>query len=233
MPSMRIGILLLPPLLMTACAVAETAPPAITAEPLVAAPPVDTVVPRPPAPAAEAQPSLQERWRAPFAVVSRGRPMPREERRVFVRADSAPAPAAVVAEAVPAESAAAAPAAPAAEARPARRAEVSRIRTHKVEWGETWYGLARRYEVSAAALAAANPEVNPERLRSGQVLRIPVPTGAAAGRRTHKVGAGDSLWGIARRYGVTMEQIRRANGLQNDRVRLGQTLVIPRAEEGG
>lgn len=231
---MRLGTVLLPPLLLAACAVAETAPPAVTAEPVVAAAPVDTIVPRGSGPAAEPQPSLQDRWRSPFAVVSRGRPLPREERRVFVRADSAPAPVAVPvavpSEAAPVERAAA----PAPAAVPeARRAETERVRTHKVEWGETWYGLARRYEVSPGALAAANPEVNPERLRSGQVLRIPSPTGAATGQRTHRVGPGDSLWGIARRYGVSMEQIRKANRLDNDRVRLGQTLVIPRAEEGG
>src|SRR5690606_18549093 len=99
------------------------------------------------------------------------------------------------------------------------REEAAAPRTHEVAWGETWYGIARRYRISPSALAAANREVDPERLRAGQVLRIPSAP-AAPGQRTHTVGRGDSLWGIARRYGVTMEQIRAANRMEDDRVRL-------------
>jgi LysM repeat protein len=104
-------------------------------------------------------------------------------------------------------------------------------RTHRVEWGETWFGIARRYGVPSAALAAANPGVQPERIRTGQVLRIPGADPALrGGQRSHTVSAGDSLWGIARRYGVTMERIRAANRLPDDQVRLGQTLIIPPPE---
>jgi len=98
-----------------------------------------------------------------------------------------------------------------------RRAE---MRTHRVVYGETWYGLARRYGVSSRELAAANPDVDPERLRAGTVLRIP-------GLRTHTVGPGDTLFGIARRYGVSANAIRKANEMEDDLVRLGRTLVIP------
>jgi LysM repeat protein len=45
--------------------------------------------------------------------------------------------------------------------------------------------------------------------------------------RTHRVQEGDTLWGIARRYNVAPEEIRELNRLSDDRVRLGQTLVIP------
>jgi LysM repeat protein len=99
-------------------------------------------------------------------------------------------------------------------------------RTHRVEWGDTWYGIARQYAVTAAELAAANPDVDPSRLRSGEVLRIPGVAGAS-GKRTHRVEAGESLWGIARKYGVSAASIRRANKLDGDRVRTGDTLVIP------
>jgi LysM repeat protein len=52
----------------------------------------------------------------------------------------------------------------------------------------------------------------------------------AAGRtRRHTVAAGETLYGIARRYGVTVDAIRRANRLEGDTVRPGQALVIPAA----
>ncbi|HEX6071291.1 MAG TPA: LysM peptidoglycan-binding domain-containing protein, partial [Longimicrobiaceae bacterium] len=87
----------------------------------------------------------------------------------------------------------------------------------------------------SARLAAANPDVDPERLRSGTVLRIPAagttPAAAApAATRIHTVTRGDTLFGIARRYGVSAAAIRTANRLTDDVVRLGQTLVIPREE---
>jgi LysM repeat protein len=49
----------------------------------------------------------------------------------------------------------------------------------------------------------------------------------AAQQRTHRVASGETLWSIARRYGVTTDQIRAANRLTSDTVRIGQTLVIP------
>jgi peptidoglycan DL-endopeptidase LytF len=97
---------------------------------------------------------------------------------------------------------------------------------HEVQPGETWYGIAQRYRVAPRELAAANPGIDPERIRIGQALRIPSAVDNAP-RRTHRVGPGDTLWGIARRYEVSAEEIRRLNAMADDRVRLDQTLLIP------
>ena len=47
-----------------------------------------------------------------------------------------------------------------------------------------------------------------------------------------KVESGDTLLGIARRTGVSPTDIKRANGMSDDTVRLGQTLTIPGARAG-
>jgi N-acetylmuramoyl-L-alanine amidase len=44
----------------------------------------------------------------------------------------------------------------------------------------------------------------------------------------HRVQRGQTLTGIAARYGCTVEQIRRGNGLKTRTVRTGQLLRIPR-----
>jgi membrane-bound lytic murein transglycosylase D len=45
--------------------------------------------------------------------------------------------------------------------------------------------------------------------------------------RTHTVAPGETLFGIARRYGVTRQDIIDANGLESDQLRTGQRLTIP------
>ncbi len=45
--------------------------------------------------------------------------------------------------------------------------------------------------------------------------------------RTHTVRAGDTLYSIGRRYGVTVDQIKRLNNLSNDLIYPGQQLNIP------
>lgn len=44
--------------------------------------------------------------------------------------------------------------------------------------------------------------------------------------QTHTVAAGDTLWGIARRYGVTAVQLRMWNNMQTDVLRVGQQLIV-------
>jgi LysM repeat protein len=251
-------------LALGACTAADTAPPPTGLRPELPADPVPEIEePGPPAP--DPEPTLEERWREPFAVHSDLRPITRTARRVVVldgepvRAPAAAPPPTRVAVAGPAEPAAEEPAAPtraaedtaartattpaAAAARATPAAASGGARTHRVDWGETWLGIARRYGITSSVLAAANPDVDPERLRTGVTLRIPAapaagsaparaPAAAAASpaQRTHTVGPGDTLWGIARRYGVPAEQVRTANKMTDDRVRLGQTLIIPRSE---
>ena len=48
-------------------------------------------------------------------------------------------------------------------------------RTHTVVAGETGVGIARKFGVKLSALQAANPDMNPSRIRVGQVLNIPPP----------------------------------------------------------
>lgn len=204
-------------------------------------------------PEPEPELSLEERWRSPFAVASRGSLEARPQRTVVVAASSAagsaaaapsradessPAPSTespVTEGREPAVPPAGIPTPPAGERPGAERATAGEpasagggLRTHRVEWGETWLGLARRYGVRSDALAALNPEVDPERLRAGEVLLVPAPdTAAEAPGRTHTVAPGDSLWGVSRRYGVSMERLQEVNRLSDHRLRIGQVLIIP------
>lgn len=47
---------------------------------------------------------------------------------------------------------------------------------------------------------------------------------------THKVNAGDTLYSIGRRYGVSVQSLKKANGLTSDLIRVGQSLRLALAQ---
>ncbi len=110
---------------------------------------------------------------------------------------------------------------------------------HKIKRGETLGEVAKRYGVSLNLLMAANPGVQPRRLRVGQRVVIPYSATAraypgsapamltASRSRYHQVRRGESLWIIAKRYGTTVNNLRSWNGMRSgDVLRTGTRLVI-------
>lgn len=57
----------------------------------------------------------------------------------------------------------------------------------------------------------------------------PAPSApVASSGGAHTVASGDTLWGLSRKYGVSVDEIRQANGLTSDVIVTGQSLSIPR-----
>jgi LysM repeat protein len=102
---------------------------------------------------------------------------------------------------------------------------------HIVQPGEGLIGIAELYGVSSSDIATANNITNRNVLRVGQELIIPGITtqqAAAARGAVHVVQSGESLLGIALRYGVTVEEILSTNQIDNpDAIYIGQELIIP------
>lgn len=48
-----------------------------------------------------------------------------------------------------------------------------------------------------------------------------------AASRRHKVRRGDTLWSLARRYGTSVDGLRRANGMRSSQLKAGQVLTVP------
>lgn len=111
---------------------------------------------------------------------------------------------------------------------------------HLIARGETLAAIARKHGVTVAALAAANGITNPNRIIAGNELAIPAgsatpgkapaaaPGAPAPVAVVHTVDGGETLSGIAKRYGVTVAAIVAANKIDNpNRVREGTKLTIP------
>ena len=100
---------------------------------------------------------------------------------------------------------------------------------HIVQWGETLSGIAARYGTTVRAIAHANSIANVNRIYAGQRLTIPCSTTYyPTGGRVYVVRYGDTLSGIAYRYGVSVNSLVQANGIVNrHRIYAGQRLTIP------
>jgi LysM repeat protein len=95
-----------------------------------------------------------------------------------------------------------------------------------VQRGDTLYSIARRYGVSVWHLAAYNRIYNMNLIYVGQVLIIPGVGPAPADH--YIVRHGDTLYSIARRYGLSVWQLASYNNISNPhRIYIGQVIRIP------
>ena len=128
--------------------------------------------------------------------------------------------------------------------------------SYTIQKGQTLSHVAKLFHVSSRELAELNNLTNPDQLDVGQIIRIPpqakkdarsiasmpslpptFPTEApsssdSASRGKYVVQVGDSLSKIARKYGVEVNDLMKANGLSSDRILIGQRLTIPPGSQG-
>ena len=103
--------------------------------------------------------------------------------------------------------------------------------TYTVRWGDTLSGIGDRFGVGVGALARANGLHPSGLLLAGSTLRLPSgaggPAGSGLGGR-YRVRPGDTLSGIAARFGIGMHRLARHNHLEVNGILLaGITLRVP------
>ena len=104
--------------------------------------------------------------------------------------------------------------------------------------GDTLFSIATKFNTTAAEIAKLNGLADPNTLALGQKLKIPVVTassGADAGQHRQLRGAGGRYPAprSARRFGTTVAELQRINGIANaDVLSIGQKLIVPSGGTG-
>ena len=112
--------------------------------------------------------------------------------------------------------------------------------------GDSFAKIAKKFSVSVKAIKAANPGIEPTKMKVGQKLSIPASSGGAAastaasaltpassssGEETYTVKSGDTLTKIAKANGTTVKAIESENNLSTTKIKVGQKLKIPAKAE--
>jgi len=110
--------------------------------------------------------------------------------------------------------------------------------SHKVKKGETLYSIARQYNLSVDELKKINDIPN-GKIRPGQELKVAqqqtdhqtkntevAKAETSQKLATHKVASGESLYSIAKMYGITVDELKRINNIPTGKIRPGQELKL-------
>ncbi|ARW38191.1 MULTISPECIES: C40 family peptidase [Bacillus] len=109
--------------------------------------------------------------------------------------------------------------------------------TIKVKKGDTLWGLSNQYGTSINSIKSEN-KLKSDIIYIGQTLSIngKSSSGSSSGSNssssTYKVVKGDSLWKIANKYKMSVNQLKSLNGLKTDLIRIGQVLKVKGSTSG-
>jgi LysM repeat protein/ABC-type branched-subunit amino acid transport system substrate-binding protein len=101
---------------------------------------------------------------------------------------------------------------------------------HVVKTGETLSSIASSYKVKLEDIFKLNPGLTPN-IRPGQEIKIPKSTNgettAQIAYTIHVVQAKETLYSIASKYKVTVDELRKSNPGLNETIQIGQQIRVP------
>jgi len=102
---------------------------------------------------------------------------------------------------------------------------------HKVKDRDTFYGIAKKYNVPIMAIKEANPEIV-DGLQAGQRLRIPSEADITVKYKKYKlhyykIMKGDTKWSVANRHHITVSELNRINSNHHTELKEGENILVP------
>lgn len=102
--------------------------------------------------------------------------------------------------------------------------------TYIVKTGDNLFNIASKYDISVSELRSIN-NLSSDTLFVGQQLLVPVSNDIIDTSITnyvdYRVVSGDTLYGIANRYGVSVDELKRINNLSNNNLSVSQVIKVP------
>ena len=112
--------------------------------------------------------------------------------------------------------------------------------THTVQPKETLYGLAKRYNIEVMDLVRWNNLNVQDGIKTGQILKLKgeaapeeqeeLPAAVKEGEIIHVVQSTETLYSVARKYGVTIKELMDWNAKSDFNVSVGERLRIVRSK---
>ncbi|WP_214483062.1 LysM peptidoglycan-binding domain-containing protein [Bacillus sp. SM2101] len=108
------------------------------------------------------------------------------------------------------------------------------LTTYTVVSGDSLSGIAQRFGMTLAEIQSLNNISDPNKIQVGQVLKVYANSGSSDGGgtedpnlTTYTVVSGDSLSGIAQRFGMTLAEIQSLNNISDpNKIQVGQVLKV-------
>lgn len=110
---------------------------------------------------------------------------------------------------------------------PTKVAYTGETELYQVKSGDTLYSIAQSYDTNVNTLKAIN-NLKSDKLAVGQLLNVP---SGLSNVNTYVVSAGDTLYSVAKKFSVSVDEIKDANNLTNNLLKVGQKLIIPKDED--
>lgn len=98
--------------------------------------------------------------------------------------------------------------------------------TYIVKNGDTLWSIAKKYNITVNELKNLNNLTN-NLLSVGQVLKVSDYPKLENDNNTYIVRSGDTLYSVASKYGISVDELKRANNLISNILSIGQILTIP------
>jgi len=111
---------------------------------------------------------------------------------------------------------------------PKEETELIETEVYTVKSGDTLYGIANKYNLTVNELKELN-NLTSNTLSIGQ--KLIVSKKSQDNQTTYKVEKGDTLYGIANKFGVSVDNLKVENNLINNTLSIGQILKIPTSGE--
>lgn len=113
--------------------------------------------------------------------------------------------------------------------------QTSGYKTYTVQKGDTYWTISQKFNVNFTELLKINGANDKSYLNIGQVIKIPSagtsstsPTQPGATYKDYTVQKGDSLWSVSEKFGITVNDLAKANNISTSAVlNVGQKLKVP------